>query len=94
MIKYLQNKGLAITQRKGSHVTMRDGNVVTVVPAGSKKMRIGILFAIAVCRHKQGKVCRGSREKSDKIRLAVEDVCGATPAFVTPARQARRHLQA
>jgi len=45
-IKHLQNEGFAITQRKGSHVTLRDGNAVTVVPAGNKKMRTGILFAI------------------------------------------------
>ena len=46
MIRYLQSKGFVITQRKGSHATLRNGNVVTVVPAGNKKMRIRTQFAI------------------------------------------------
>ncbi|MCE2498488.1 MAG: type II toxin-antitoxin system HicA family toxin [Nitrosopumilaceae archaeon] len=46
MARYLQRKGFVITQRKGSHMTLRDGGLVTVVPAGNKKLRIKAQFSI------------------------------------------------
>lgn len=46
MIRYLQKQGFIIVQRKGSHVTLRKENVVTVIPAGNKKMRIKTQFAV------------------------------------------------
>lgn len=46
MAGYLQKKGFAITQRKGSHMTLRNEDLVTVVQAGSKKLRIRIRLSI------------------------------------------------
>jgi len=36
------------------------------------------MFASAVCRHEQWKVCRGSREQSDKTGLTIGGACGIT----------------
>lgn len=46
MSRYLQKKGFAITQRKGSHMTLRNEDLVTVVPAGNKKLKIRTQFSI------------------------------------------------
>ena len=46
MARYLQRKGFVITQRKGSHMTFRNVDLVTVVPAGNKKLRIKTQFSI------------------------------------------------
>ena len=46
MARYLQKKGFAMTQRKGSHMTLRNKDLVTVVPAGNKKLRIRTQFSI------------------------------------------------
>ncbi len=46
MTKYLQSKGFAITKRRGSHVTLRYKNIFTVIPLGSKRLKIRTQFSI------------------------------------------------
>lgn len=46
MIKYLIKKGFTITNRSGSHVGLKKNHVYTSVPAGNKKMKIGLQLGI------------------------------------------------
>ena len=46
MLRYLQRKGFVIVHRKGSHTTLQNGDRSTVVPAGSKKLKLGTQFSI------------------------------------------------
>ena len=41
MVRYLQRKGFAITQRKGSHTTLKNSDTITIVPLGNKTLPIG-----------------------------------------------------
>ncbi len=62
MARYLQRKGFVITQRKGSHMTFRNVDLVTVVPAGNKKLRIKTQFSIEFMinrpKNKIRKICQ------------------------------------
>ena len=55
MIKYLIKKGCIITNRKGSHVVLRRDHVPVSVPAGSNKLKIGLLWG---CYTGDYKYCR------------------------------------
>ena len=46
MIRHLQRKEFIITRRKGSHLTLRNEDIFTTVPAGNKRLGIGIQYSI------------------------------------------------
>lgn len=46
MIKYLDKKGFAVTRRKGSHATLSSQHTILTVPAGTSKLKIGLLMGL------------------------------------------------
>lgn len=46
MIKYLIKKEFSISTRKGSHVTLRCNRIPVTIPAGNKKLKIGLFLGV------------------------------------------------